>query len=75
MTAAETTLRELLAERAETTPAQVLVGGVMMNLSLALAAFVTASIIGSVLLMVAAAWLLVPMGLNVYLLIRHTGRW
>lgn len=68
MKAAEPTLRELLAERAATTPVPVIVGAVMMNLSLALALFVAASVVGSVLLMVAAAWLLVPMGVNVYLL-------
>lgn len=75
MTSAEPTLRELLAERASVTPVPVIVGRVMMNLVLALATFVTASIIGSVLLMIAAAWLLVPMGVNVYLLFQDVERW
>lgn len=75
MTSAEPTLRQLLAERAAVTPVAVIVGRVMMNLVLALATFVTASIIGSVLLMIAAAWLLVPMGVNVYLLFQDVERW
>jgi len=75
MTSAEPTLRQLLDERAASTPVPVIVGAIMMNLTLALATFVAASIIGSLLLMVAAAWLLVPTGVNVYLFFRHTDPW